>query len=103
MKTESESALDTAKVHRRTVAESVKEACGIAATKAALWDLSEARVRDVMERRGGAVAANRPIDVRRINDELPDAEAERECSEVDAVASKLRYTKLVEEWRAARR
>jgi hypothetical protein len=94
--TESELALDTAKVHRRTVAASVKEACGIAATKAALWDLSEARVRDVKERRSGAVAANRPTDVRRINDELPDAEAEDKCAKAGAVASKLRYTKWVE-------
>jgi hypothetical protein len=101
VKTESLSALETAKAERRTLAASVKEAIGLGAAKAAVWDLSEARVRDVEERRAAAVAANKPADVLRISDELPDAEAERECAEADAVAHKLRLTDLVAALRAA--
>jgi hypothetical protein len=86
--------LKATKVQRRTVAASLREAVVIAAAKAAVWDLSEARVRDVKQRRSGAVAAVKPADVLRINDELQDAEA-------DAVASKLRLADLVTASKAA--
>ena len=75
METNSRAELKAAKIRRSELTTAVSEARDIAAAKAAIWDLTEARVRDVKERRGAKVAANKPTEVRRISDALMDAEA----------------------------
>jgi hypothetical protein len=95
MKTESESALETAKSHRAQASTAVPVAAVTAAAKAAAWDLSEAHVRKLKQRRIGAVAVAKPADVLAIDAELLRAQVEIEIAEAHAVASKSLYTEAV--------
>jgi hypothetical protein len=101
-KAQSLTPLEASKIKRRTIAAAVKEAIGLGATKAAIWDLSEVRVKDVNERRAAAVASNRTDDVISIDAERLRAEVARECAKAAVEASKSGLKDLVAAFNAAK-